>query len=173
MSDLEKELNILLRIQDHPNIVKLIGFCQYDVCHVLVMEYLNGKNLAVLLEDQLETQLNEWIHRVDIAHQFANGLSHLHKGEKPIIHMDLKPGNVLVVKQWPKYYCKARCLYRYFLSTRNASFNIPLQIADYGLSKTTDISGRMGKRSPREGTVGYVAPERYKSEYSVKVDVFR
>ena len=109
LSDLEKEMNVHLRIPDHPNIVRLIGYCQDEIHHVMVLEYVKGKNLRDVLIDPNEKLLEQWIHRVDIACQIANGLQHLHNvTPDTVIHMDLNPANVLVIKlQSLSYHCKA------------------------------------------------------------------
>jgi serine/threonine protein kinase len=158
LSDLEKEMNVYLRIPEHPNIVRLIGYCQDEVRHIMILEYVKGENLEKVLTNPEDTLFERWGLHVDIARQIANGLQHLHNvTPNAIIHMDLSPANVLVVKDEENlmYHCK---------------------ITDFGLSKTRGVSTREGKYPPYVGRQGYIAPERYdgrtEGSLNAKVDVF-
>ena len=48
--------------------------------------------------------------RITIAKQIAIGMVHLHYNRPPIIHYDLKAGNILVERKGDDFICKAsRC----------------------------------------------------------------
>ncbi|EEF42173.1 serine-threonine protein kinase, plant-type, putative [Ricinus communis] len=66
------EMRFLSRL-NHPNIVKLLGYC----C------------------EQNDTEL-DWWRRVGIALEAARGLAYLHTRRKPVMHRDLKASNVLL-----------------------------------------------------------------------------
>ncbi len=79
----------------HPNIVNV-----YDVgvegrnIHYIVMEYIEGKTLSQLIEEEKMLSAEKTIH---ISKQIASALNHAHKNH--IIHRDIKPHNILITKE--------------------------------------------------------------------------
>ena len=87
MARFEREAKVLASLH-HPNIASIFGFESTDGCTFLVMELVEGEDLAeVLRAGRLPVD-----DAVDIARQIAEGLEEAH--EKGIIHRDLKPANV-------------------------------------------------------------------------------
>ncbi len=80
----------LLASLDHPNIVQILTVDKAENIFFMVMEYVDGKNLAQLIQ---ETPLT-YKEAVDIVVQILTALQYAH--EKNIIHRDLKPGNILL-----------------------------------------------------------------------------
>ena len=80
----------LLASLDHPNIVQILTVDKAENIFFMVMEYVDGKNLAQLIQ---ETPLS-YKEAVDIVIQILAGLQYAH--EKNVIHRDLKPGNILL-----------------------------------------------------------------------------
>ncbi len=80
----------LLASLDHPNIVQILTVDKAENIFFMVMEYVDGKNLAQLI---LDTPLT-YKEAVDIILQILTALQYAH--EKNIIHRDLKPGNILL-----------------------------------------------------------------------------
>ena len=95
---LDKEAQILLRIKPHPHILSLIGISTSPRCYALVMEYIGGGDLFQVLTSADDRSIELWGNRLEIANQIALGMSHLHKNEPTVIHLDLKSNNVLVNK---------------------------------------------------------------------------
>ena len=62
------------------------------------MEYISGGDLFQVLTSADDRNIELWDSRLDIAYQIALGMSHLHKNEPTVIHLDLKSSNVLVNK---------------------------------------------------------------------------
>jgi serine/threonine-protein kinase len=80
----------LLASLDHPNIVQILTVDKAENIFFMVMEYVDGKNLAQLIQ---ETTLT-YKEAVDITIQILSALQYAH--EKNVIHRDLKPGNILL-----------------------------------------------------------------------------
>ena len=80
----------LLASLDHPNIVQILTVDKAENIFFMVMEYVDGKNLAQLIQ---ETTLT-YKEAVDIIIQILSALQYAH--EKNVIHRDLKPGNILL-----------------------------------------------------------------------------
>ncbi|WZZ40805.1 hypothetical protein YC2023_037064 [Brassica napus] len=87
-----------LSLADHPNLVKLIGFCAQGVQRLLVYEYMPLGSLEDHLHDlpNGKTPLS-WNNRMKIAAGAARGLEYLHDTMKPpVIYRDLKCSNILL-----------------------------------------------------------------------------
>ncbi len=80
----------LLASLDHPNIVQILTVDKAENIFFMVMEYVDGKNLAQLIS---ETPLT-YKEAVDIIIQILSALQYAH--DKNVIHRDLKPGNILL-----------------------------------------------------------------------------
>ncbi len=83
----QREAKVLASLH-HPNIASIFGFEHTADCTYLVMELVEGEDLAEILK-RGPLAVDE---AVDVARQIAEGLEEAH--EKGIIHRDLKPANV-------------------------------------------------------------------------------
>jgi serine/threonine protein kinase len=86
------EVRTLGSIQ-HINLVRLLGFCIKGLKHMLVYEYISNSSLDKWLNDD---NLLDWDQRVCIIIGVAQGLAHLHKCNPIIVHLDIKPQNILL-----------------------------------------------------------------------------
>ncbi|KAG6513987.1 hypothetical protein ZIOFF_024324 [Zingiber officinale] len=94
MSQFHQELDILCCIR-HPNMVLLVGACPEYGC--LVYEYMANGSLEDRLLRRGNTPAIPWQHRFRIAAEIGTGLLFLHQTKpEPLVHRDLKPGNILL-----------------------------------------------------------------------------
>jgi serine/threonine protein kinase len=87
-----------LGLTQHINLVRLLGYCIQGLDHILVYEYMSNKSLDKWLSND---KLLNWNKRVSIIIGVARGLAYLHHKCNPtIIHLDIKPGNILLDKDY-------------------------------------------------------------------------
>ncbi|MGA2034637.1 MAG: bifunctional serine/threonine-protein kinase/formylglycine-generating enzyme family protein [Thermoguttaceae bacterium] len=79
---------------NHPNIVTAHDASEHEGVHYLVMEYVEGKDLAALAKERGPLPIGQ---TVDYIVQAARGLQYAH--EQGIVHRDIKPSNLLVDKK--------------------------------------------------------------------------
>ena len=91
-----REASILARL-DHPNLPKVSDFFSSGNRDYLVMDFIPGQDLRSLVEDA--HQLESFIPEQDIlgwSAQLCDALEYLHNQDPPILHRDIKPGNIRV-----------------------------------------------------------------------------
>lgn len=76
---------------EHSNIVKVIDFFEEQGEYFLVLEYIDGKSLATMIEEGKKLPERDAIR---IIQDILNGLQCAH--QKSIIHRDVKPSNILI-----------------------------------------------------------------------------
>lgn len=89
-----REATVLARL-DHPNLPKVSDFFTIENHDYLVMDFIPGKDLRTLMVEARqqggflpEFQVLNW------ASQISDALTYLHSQNPPVVHRDLKPGNV-------------------------------------------------------------------------------
>ncbi|KAG8644337.1 uncharacterized protein LOC110625881 [Manihot esculenta] len=93
LEKLLEELDVL-RIVNHPNVVKMVGYCNEQKNKLLVLEYVANKSLRFHLNGKKPLV---WSDRMKIAIGSAKGLQYLHKDcDIKIIHRDIKADNILL-----------------------------------------------------------------------------
>ncbi|KAL8267916.1 hypothetical protein R6Q59_001714 [Mikania micrantha] len=132
------EVNVLGFV-DHPNLVKLIGYCAEDdergIQRLLVYEYMPNRSVQDHLSNKVQTPI-PWSTRLRIAQDAARGLAYLHEEmEFQIIFRDFKSSNILLDENW------------------NA------KLSDFGLARLGPSDGLSHVSTAVVGTVGYAAPE--------------
>jgi serine/threonine protein kinase len=91
-----REASILARL-DHPNLPKVSDFFSSGNRDYLVMDFIPGQDLRSLVEDARRD--GAFLPTKDIlgwASQLCNALEYLHNQSPPILHRDIKPGNIRV-----------------------------------------------------------------------------
>ncbi len=89
-----REASVLAQL-DHPNLPKVSDFFTEDERDYLVMDYVPGDDLKSLM-DQARRK-SEFLPIQEVlgwALQIADALEYMHSQDPPVIHRDIKPGNL-------------------------------------------------------------------------------
>ncbi|MCS6993470.1 MAG: PQQ-binding-like beta-propeller repeat protein [Anaerolineales bacterium] len=142
VQNFEREANILATLS-HPSIPRIYDYFTLDNRSYLVEEFINGRDLEVVL-NQTEGFLPEE-QVLDWAIQLCDVLSYLHNHKPdPIIFRDMKPSNVMVNQ------------YNHIV------------LVDFGIAKPFQA----GQKGTMIGTEGYSPPEQYRGEASIQADIY-
>ncbi|XP_044298238.1 receptor-interacting serine/threonine-protein kinase 4 [Varanus komodoensis] len=127
-------------------ILPVYGICKEPVG--LVMEYMETGSLEKLLA----SEPLPWDLRFRIIHETAVGMNFLHCMSPPLLHLDLKPANILL----------------------DAHYHV--KISDFGLAKCNGLSHSHDlSMDGLCGTIAYLPPERIKEKnryFDTKHDVY-
>lgn len=88
-----REIEILGRLE-HPHVVRALDVIRTRSQLYLVLEYIDGRNLATLVKEHGPLPVAE---AISYAIQAARGLAYAH--ENGIVHRDLKPANLLLTNE--------------------------------------------------------------------------
>jgi serine/threonine protein kinase len=126
------EATILSRLS-HPNLPTFTEFFSEGDRHFLVMEYIDGKTLEELLEENNgpfpERRVLGW------ARQLCDVLEYLHNQQPPVIFRDLKPGNIMLRRDGR------------------------IKLIDFGIARLVRRSS--SQDTQLLGTPGFAPPEQY------------
>ncbi|KAI3714964.1 hypothetical protein L6452_21927 [Arctium lappa] len=128
---------LTLSMADHPNLVKLIGYCAEAEQRLLVYEYMPLGSLEDHLHGLRPNRKRlDWNVRMKIAAGAARGLEYLHdQMNPPVIYRDLKCSNILLDEEYhPK-------------------------LSDFGLAKVGPLGDKTHVSTRVMGTYGYCAPD--------------
>ena len=148
----EREVRAAARLM-HPNIVTAYDAGEQEGIHYLVMEYVDGKDLAAILAEQGPLAVAQ---AIDYTAQAAKGLAFAHS--EGIVHRDIKPGNLLVDEKGT------------------------VKILDMGLARMGSAGGQAGSDDSESlttsgqvmGTCDYMAPEQAEDTHGAdhRADVY-
>jgi len=86
----QRELGVM-KILDHPAILKGLGSGKYNRIPYLVTEFVQGQSLRALIEASAPLPVD---HAVALVRKIADGMAYCHKNS--VVHRDLKPENILI-----------------------------------------------------------------------------
>ena len=137
----EREAKTIANLE-HPHILPIFGFGERDGKLYIIMRFVTGGSL----EDKLRSGgAMTYEDTITIGRAVADALEYAHT--QHIVHLDLKPPNILLDSQGAPY------------------------LADFGLATALDPQGRA--QNPGSGTLLYMAPEQITSdELDHRVDVY-
>ena len=115
----------------HPNIVSVYDVSTSDDADYIVMELIDGITLKQYMEKK---GILNWKETLHFAIQIAKALDHAHS--RGIVHRDIKPHNVMVLK------------------------NGSVKVADFGIARVMSKSNTLTKEAL--GSVHYISPEQAK-----------
>ncbi|RWR78505.1 Protein kinase domain-containing protein [Cinnamomum micranthum f. kanehirae] len=131
----QSEVNILGSLS-HPNIVRLLGYCEEEKELLLVYEFMPGGSLESLLFRRRSFFPSlSWSKRLKIAIGAARGVAFLHCSERKIIYRSVKPSDILL------------------------DLNYNAKISDFGLARNDPQAEDSHVSTCVMGTYGYAAPE--------------
>ena len=135
----------ILKISQHPNIIKLYDVYENEHYIYIIMENCSGGDLLSYFEyheyELPETKVCEIIHKLSMAVYYLHSYG--------IVHRDLKPENILMT---------------------DLSASADIRLLDFGLSK---IVGNEEKCTEPYGTLSFVAPEVLQGKpYDKSVDLW-
>ncbi len=138
----EREAHTAARLH-HPNVVTVYDRFQYRGAHYIATEYVDGADLAVLLERESPLP---WRIATGIALEVARGLEAIHA--EGMLHRDLKPQNLLIGRRGE------------------------VKITDFGLALDTS-GPALTQPGVAVGTPPYMAPEQLRGErLDARADLF-
>ena len=82
------------RCLSHPNIVRFLDLDRDEDLYFIVMEWLDGRTLADILDSPATSKLTSK-QSFDIVEQLGKALTYAHRCG--IVHADIKPGNVMIM----------------------------------------------------------------------------
>lgn len=82
------------RCLSHANIVRFIDLDREDETYFIVMEWLDGRSLASILDDSATKKIDKAT-ALDTIRQVGKALDYAHL--RGVIHADVKPGNIMVL----------------------------------------------------------------------------
>ena len=115
----------------HPNIVSVYDVSTTEEADYIVMELIDGISLKQYMEKKGVLNWKETLH---FAIQISKALEHAHS--RGIVHRDIKPHNVMVLK------------------------NGSVKVADFGIARVMSKSNTLTKEAL--GSVHYISPEQAK-----------
>ena len=136
----------------HPNIVQVYDTGVDTGRHYIVMEYVEGKSVAQLLQSKGRLGADA---AVEIGTQSCAGLEYAHR--QGIIHRDVKPGNLMVIGG------PAGRKRRDATAHEPATGEMTIKLTDFGIAMAA-AQTRLTQVGSVVGTAAYLAPEQARGE---------
>jgi serine/threonine protein kinase len=140
----QREAIQLEKLGKHPQIPELLGYVEQDAHSYLIQEFIDGKNLAQILEadgpfneEQIQNLLDKLLPVLEFMHSHR------------VIHRDIKPENIIYRPE------------NQFV------------LVDFGVSKFVEETILLSRQTETQvGTPGFAAPEQLKGKASFASDLY-
>ncbi|MEW5701126.1 MAG: serine/threonine-protein kinase [Candidatus Zixiibacteriota bacterium] len=140
---LQAEAKSLARL-DHPNIARLLHYLVAEGQHFIVMEYVDGPDLAAKVRQEGLLPVPTL---AAIVHQMCAAIGYAHS--KNVIHRDIKPSNVLVTADGT------------------------VKVTDFGIAKILGVSAKT-RTGMAAGSLPYMAPEQVRGTgVDARTDIYQ
>ncbi|MCY3018346.1 MAG: serine/threonine-protein kinase [Planctomycetota bacterium] len=139
IADLRREAAIAIRLS-HPHICRLHTFHSDGSIKFLSMEFIEGLTLEMMLSERPGRRL-AWSELLPLVRQIGSALDYAHGITPPVLHRDIKPGNIMVTPGGTA------------------------KLLDFGIAR--EIRNSMTRVTGREdtsGTLPYMSPEQFRGE---------
>ncbi|MGN0328025.1 MAG: serine/threonine-protein kinase [Lachnospira sp.] len=133
-----KEANLIKNLK-HQDIPIIYDIEEDDISICIIEEYISGKSLREFVNDYEEIPVKNIC---DIIIKLCDILEFLHNYNGGIIHLDLKPDNIIINE------------------------NNEVKLIDFGSAKRSDESEFNGM-----GTLNFAAPEQYSKDGEAEIDI--
>ncbi|TKW17767.1 hypothetical protein SEVIR_5G389500v4 [Setaria viridis] len=133
--EFRSEIQMLSKVE-HLNLVKFLGYVEYEDERLILVEYVNNGTLRQHLDGSQGEPL-EFAQRLNIAIDIVHAIAYLHGyTDHPIIHRDIKSSNILLTE------------------------HLRAKVADFGFARLAPENPEATHVSTLvKGTAGYVDPE--------------
>ncbi len=125
----------LLAALRHPNLPRVIDYFVIEDSQYLVMDFIPGDDLGTIVKRDGKQDVDKVI---SWARQLGKALNYLHTQDPPVIHRDIKPGNIKITPRGE------------------------VILVDFGIAKSSEVSQETSTGA-RGLTPGYSPPEQYGS----------
>jgi hypothetical protein len=154
-----REAETVAKLQ-HPHIIRVFDYGEADGTNYMVMEYIEGKDLAHYLTKQGRLSLTE---SLPFLRGIADALDYAHA--QGLIHRDVKPSNVLLDIRRDESGA---------LQLKNEASALYPVLTDFGIAKILGGATRFTETGGMLGTFDYIAPEQIQGATNIngQADVY-
>lgn len=139
----KEEARLLFRLK-HTSIPRVVDYFIENNSFYMIMEFIEGQNLLQYVSHKQDGRLSV-DEAVDLMEKVCDILKYLHKQKPPIIHRDIKPGNIMINKEGE------------------------IILVDFGLARSLD---REKNSTAMVGTFGFSSPEHYTGKFLLSSDLY-
>lgn len=139
----KEEARLLFRLK-HSSIPRVVDYFIENNNFYMIMEFIEGQNLLQYVSHKPDSRLSV-DEAVDLMEKVCDILKYLHKQKPPIIHRDIKPGNIMINKEGE------------------------IILVDFGLARSLD---KDKSSTAMVGTYGFSSPEHYTGKFLLSSDLY-